>query len=534
MLARARTPWWLTADRLLPLALAAVTLAVFAPVVGLGWVDLDDDHNFLRNHAYRGLGATQLRWMLTAVVSGHWIPVTWLTHGLDYVLWGMNPAGYHLGNLLLHAVNAALVYVLARRLLALARPATTSDWLGASAAALFFALHPLRVESVAWITERRDVLAGLFYLLTLLAWLRFCAVDASARRRWYMLSLASFTLGLLSKSMVVSLPLVLLLLDVYPLRRLDSRAWRSAATRRVLLEKLPHATLATLTVVITSLTMRATLPVASLADFPVWARATTAAYGLVFYPWKTLAPLDLGPMYPRPAHVSLLEPRFLVAVLAVLAITVTLLAARRRWPAGLSAWLAYAIALAPVSGLVHAGPQLVADRFAYVPSLAFCLLVGGAVAAAAQRPWPVRLVPAMVALWIASLAVLTSSQLRIWRDTDTLFAYMLVLEPDCAWCHAQYGAVLGNGGDLERAIPHFRRAAALRPTSGHFQANAGRALLRTGRPAEALPYLERAVAAQPDNLTVRSNLGQALTEVGRPADAAPHLERVRAALGGSR
>jgi protein O-mannosyl-transferase len=528
MVARARTPSWITADLLLPLALATVTLAVFAPVIGHGWVDLDDDHNFLRNPHYRGLGASQLRWMLTAVVSGHWVPVTWLTHGLDHVLWGMNPAGYHLGNVLLHAANAALVYVLARRLLALAMPGTTSGWLGASTAALLFALHPLRVESVAWISERRDVLAGLFYLLTLLAWLRARAAEAPWRRRWYLLSLVSFVLGLLSKSMLVSVPLVLLVLEVYPLRRLDPRAWRSATTRRVLLETAPYFALALVALVVTSLTMRAAVPLTSLTDLPLWSRVAMAAHSLVFYPWKLLAPLDLRPMYPRPAHLSALEPRFLVAVLAVLAITVILVAARRRWPAGLSAWLAYAIALAPVSGLVHAGPQLVADRFAYMPSLAFCLLLGGAVSAAAQRPLPVRLVPALVALWIASLAVLTSSQLRIWRDTDTLFAYMLLLEPDCAWCHAQYGAVLGNGGDLERAIPHFRRAAALRPSSGQFQANAGLALLRTGRPVDALPYLERAVTAQPDNLAARAYLGQALTEVGRPADAAPHLERVRA------
>jgi protein O-mannosyl-transferase len=320
-------------------------------------------------------------------------------------------------------------------------------------------------------------------------------------------------------------PLVLLVLDVYPLRRLDPGAWRSAATGRVLLEKVPYAVLALVAVAITSLTMKATVPLTSLADLPLWARVTMAAHSLVFYPSKLLAPLDLRPMYPRPAHLSLLEPRFLVAVLAVVAITLVLLAARRRWPAGLSAWLAYAIALAPVSGLVHAGPQLVADRFAYVPSLAFCLLLGGAVTAAAQRPLPVRLAPALVAMWITSLAVLTSSQLRIWRDTDTLFTYMLMLEPDCAWCHAQYGAVLGNGGDLERAIPHFRRASALRPGSALFAANAGRALLRVGRPADALPYLEHAVATQPDNRAARLTLGQALTAVGRAADAAPHLER---------
>jgi tetratricopeptide (TPR) repeat protein len=399
--------------------------------------------------------------------------------------------------------------------------------LGAAAAALLFALHPLRVESVAWITERRDVLAGLFYLLTVLAWLRACEADGRSRRRWYLTSLALFALGLLSKAMLVSVPLVLLVLDVYPLRRLDPRAWRSAATRRVLLEKAPYLALAAVTVAVTSVAMMATVHVTSLSVRPPAARVAMAAYSLVFYPWKTLVPLDLRPMYATPAHVSLVEPRFLAAALAVLAITIALVVARRRWPAGLAAWLTYGIALAPVSGLVHAGPQLVADRFAYVPSLAFCLLLGAAVAASAQQALLARLVPALVAVWIASLAVLTSSQLQIWRDTDTLFAYTLAIDPDCAWCHAGYGVSLGNRGDLARAIPHFQRAAALRPTSGPFATNAGLALLRAGRAADALPYLEHAVTAQPDNVDARLRLGAALTEIGRPGDAALHLERAR-------
>jgi tetratricopeptide (TPR) repeat protein len=528
---RARTPWWLTADRLVPIALAALTLAVFAPAIDHGWLDYDDDQNFLRNPFYRGLGPTQLRWMLTAVVMGHWTPLTWLTHGLDYVLWGMEPAGYHLGNVLVHAANAALAYLLARRLLALTMPdAGPTPWrIGAAAAALLFALHPLRVESVAWITERRDVLAGLFYLLTVIAWLRAGAAgDDRTWRRWYLTSLALFALGLLAKSMVVSVPLVLLVLDVYPLRRLDPRAWRSAAARRVLLEKVPYLALAAIAVVVTSLTMRASMPVTSLAFYPPVARVAIAAHSLVFFPWKTLVPIDLRPMYEAPLQISPLAPRFLLAILAVVAITALLLVLRRRWPGGLAAWLAYAVALAPVSGLVHAGPQLVADRFAYVPSLALCLPVGAAVAAAVSRPRLFRLVPALVAVWIVSLTGLTWSQLRIWRDTDTLFTYTLAIDPDCAWCHAQYGSVLGNRGDLEGAIPHFLRVAALRPASFSGAANAGLALLRVGRPAEALPYLERAVATRPENADARHNLGLALVAVGRPADAAPHLERARA------
>ncbi len=518
-------------DLLAALALAAVTLVVFAPALGHGWLDYDDDQNFLRNPHYRGLGAAQLRWMLGGVIMGHWTPVTWLTHGVDYALWGMNPAGYHLGNILLHAGNAVLFFVLARRLLAAARPGVGAGplRLGALAAALLFALHPLRVESVAWITERRDVLAALFYLLSALAWLRSATTESAPRRRWYLASIALFALGLLSKSMLVSLPFVLLILDVYPLRRLDPRQWRAPAARRVLLEKVPYVVLAVAAVVITSQTMHATVRVTPLALYSPVARLAMAAYSLVFYPWKTLAPLDLVPMYELPVRVSPLEWPFLPALAVVAGVTVALVAARRRWPAGLAAWLAYAVTLAPVSGLIHAGPQIVADRFGYLPSLGLCLLIGGGVMVAASRPRLASVAPLVATAWIACLGAMTWWQVQVWRDTDTLFLYTLAVEPDCGWCHAQYGGTLGNRGDFVAAIPHLQRAADLRPHRGRDQAHAGQAYLRGGRAGDALPYLQRAVSLQPDNLDAVTYLGLALLEVGRAADAVPHLERARAA-----
>ena len=523
------------ADLLAVLALIAVTVVVFIPTVGHDWVDLDDNENFLGNPHYRGLGLAQLRWMVTGVRMGHWTPVTWLTHGLDYVLWGMNPTGYHLGNVLLHAVNAALVFLVARRLLGAAMPASgvAALRMGALAAALLFALHPLRAESVAWITERRDVLAGSFYLLTILAWLRAGTSEDGRRRRWYLLSLVLFVLGLLSKSMVVSLPLVLLVLDVYPLRRLNVGAWRTPAARRVLLEKAPYVALAVAMVVITSLTFRSHMRVTALETHPPAARVAMVAYSLAFFPWKTAVPLDLRPMYPLPARVSLLDAPFLPAALAVAGVTLVLVAVRRRWPAGLAVWVAYAVMLAPVSGLVHAGPQLVADRFGYLPSLGFCLLFGAGVAAAARRPSLARVVPVAAAVWLVCLAALTWSQLQIWRDTNTLFTYMLEMEPDCAWCHAQYGSTLGNRGRLDAALPHLIRAAELRPESFNNQANVGLAFLRVGRAAAAVPYLTMAVTLKPDYLDAVTNLGLALVAVDRAADALPYLERAAAARPGA-
>jgi Tfp pilus assembly protein PilF len=520
-------------DRLAALALAAATLALFSPALGHGWLDYDDDQNFLRNPHYRGLGFAQLRWMLSGVIMGHWTPVTWLTHGLDYVLWGMNPAGYHLGNLLLHGANAGLVYLLGRRLLAAALPAVGAARVraGALVAALLWALHPLRVESVAWITERRDVLAACLGLLAVLAWLRATSIEGRPGRGWYAASLALFVIGLLSKSMLVSLPLVLLVLDVYPLRRLHLGDGRTVRAR--LLEKAPFLALTCVIVAVTSLTMNATVRVTPLSLYGPDARVVMAAYSLAFYPWTTVAPLDLRPMYELPVTVSPLTLAFLGPTLIVAAVTVALVIARHRWPAGLAAWTTYALMLAPVSGLVHAGPQLVADRFSYLPIVPLCVLVGGVVTLGLGRPALARVVAVAAAAWITALAALTWSQVEVWRDTDTLFVYTLAVDPECAWCHAQYGGALGNRGDLTAAIPHLRRAVELRPHRPGYHANAGLALLRAGRAPESLPYLERAAAAQPGNLDAVTNLGLALVEVGRPADALPHLERARAARPGA-
>src|SRR5438132_2794902 len=232
---------------LVPLLVAFSTLAAFLPTLHNQFVAWDDGKNFLDNRHYRGLAWTHLRWMWTTH-GGHYIPLTWMTFGLDYLLWGMNPFGYHLTSLLLHAANAVVFFFVARRILTLALPGPSERGhalaVSAGVAALVFAIHPLRVESVAWVTERRDVLSGLFYLSTILMYLRACEREERGRG-WYWLSVAVFVCALLSKSMVVNLPVVLLILDVYPLRRLGgSIGWWSAPARRVYVEKIPFVLLA--------------------------------------------------------------------------------------------------------------------------------------------------------------------------------------------------------------------------------------------------------------------------------------------------
>lgn len=234
----------------LPAFVAFATFLAFLPALRNGFVNWDDEFNFLTNPYYRGLGWTQIKWMFGASSQyGHYIPLTWLTLGLDYMLWGMNPSGYHLTNLLLHCANAVIFFYASRRLLTLAaREHAGSDPTGldfsAVFSALFFSLHPLRVESVAWVTERRDVLSGFFYLLMVLFYLRACAEEREPQGpRWLRLSAAMFVLALLAKINGIALPLALLGLDIYPLRRLpgDARCWLAPDVRHVWLEKIPFS-----------------------------------------------------------------------------------------------------------------------------------------------------------------------------------------------------------------------------------------------------------------------------------------------------
>src|SRR5881397_3948808 len=288
---------------LAPVLIALVTFTAFLPALQNEFVAWDDDKNFLKNPHYRGLGWSHLRWMWTTFNLGHYIPLTWMTFGLDYLLWGLNPVGYHLTSLLLHAANAVVFFFVVRRILtrALPSPSERGHALAVSAgfAALVFAIHPLRVESVAWVTERRDVLSGLFYLLTILMYLR--ASERGARGQgWYWLSVAAFVCALLSKSMVVNLPVVLLILDAYPLRRLGGAiGWRSEPARRVYVEKIPFVLLAAAASAIAVMAQLSFHAALSVAQLSVPGRLAISAYGLSFYLWKMVVPVNLSPLYER-------------------------------------------------------------------------------------------------------------------------------------------------------------------------------------------------------------------------------------------
>lgn len=525
-----------TRRRLLLLALAVAPLVAFAPGLANDFLDWDDNLNFVTNPYYRGLGWSNLRWMLRATVTGHYIPVTWTTLGLDYLLWGMNPAGYHLTNLLLHALNTTIFALLAARLLRLARPRTgeAALWAGTATAALLFALHPLRAETVAWVTERRGLLSALFALLTVLTYVRMAATEGAPRRRWLATSVGCYALALASKAAVVPLPLVLLVLDAYPLGRLGSpwRPWATRDARRAWLEKVPYLLLAAAAAAVAVAVVHARHVFSPVASYPPAARLAMLAYTLAFYVTKTVAPVNLNPLYEVPERVSALDPRFLGAVAAVALLTASLWLMRRRWPAGPALWSAYALMLVPVSGLAQAGHQLVADRYSYLSCLPWALLLGAAVCAVLDGAAAGRLSPrvralalGVVAVWIAGLASLTWFQVQVWRDSETLWRYALELDPSCVLCHNNLGGGLANRGNPAAAIEHFQAGLALRPDDAGLRGNLGLALLTTGHAAESVGQLERALELNPADVEARLNLGVALAVIGRMAEASDQLRQ---------
>jgi tetratricopeptide (TPR) repeat protein len=517
------------------LSIALVTLAVFSPALWNGFVEWDDQINFLNNPHYRGLGWPELRWMFTTVLMGHWIPLTWLTFGMDYLVWGMNPGGYHLTNLLLHAVNASVFYLLALRLLTLATTGlgTTALRLGAAASALFFALHPLRAESVAWVTERRDVLSGLFFLFTVLTYLKACEAEGRGRRRWLAGSVGLYALSLSAKSIGITLPFVLILLDIYPLRRLgpDRRQWTAPEARVVWAEKLPYLLLALAAGGMALYAMTANSFLTPLETYSIPARVAMALYSLWFYLWKSLVPFGLSPLYELPAQVNPLEWRFLASAVAAGAITLGFFLFRRRWPAGLAVWVYYAITLAPASGIVHNGHQLANDRYSYLSCLGWALLVGlgvGAVVRAKEsamlRPALARFVAGGAALWFIGLGTLTWHQVQVWRDTDTLWRYALESDPNCSICRGNLGSYLANQGYPALAIEHLERALALRPDRPSNNGNLALALGNAGRISEAIGHFEKVLERRPNDVDARNNLAVALIHQGRPGEAIQHLK----------
>ena len=504
--------------RFIPIIVAICACVAYLPSLGGEFVTWDDNRNFLDNTAYRGLGLTQLAWMWSSTHMGHYVPLTWMTLGLDYVLWGMNPLGYHIQNVLLHGLNAALVYLLAARVFALAGVRSDGDdrnvW-PSVLAALVFAVHPLRVESVAWITERRDMLSLVWYLASALCYLRFVAQQSGGG--WYWASVGLFAMSLLSKATSMTLPAALVVLNVYPLRRIGGQVgYTTAPARRVVLELLPFAALA---MAAASVSIFALHPPAQLT-FPD--KLAVSAYSLAFYAWKTVWPTELAPLYEMPTALDPFAMRYVVSYVVVVALACATWLARRRWPGLAAALIALFLTMLPMLGVVQNGPQIAADRYTYHAAPIVGLLVGAAWARWTGPRIAVRLAAAGCVL--AALGAATWHQSGYWRTSETLWGRVLAVDSTSSIAQIAMGDLLIAQGRASEAAFHYGRGVQLDPDYAEGHNNLGVALARDGRFAEAVEHYRQATALDSTYVDALVNLGNALLRLGRPRDAVAEYE----------
>lgn len=501
----------------IPVIIAVCACLAYLPSLGGEFVTWDDNRNFLDNTAYRGLGLTQLAWMWTSTHMGHYVPVTWMTLGLDYVVWGMNPLGYHIQNVVLHGLNAALVFTLATRVFARAGVSADGDpgnvW-PSVVAALVFAVHPLRVESVAWITERRDMLSLMWYLTSVLCYLRFVAHEG---RRWYWVSVVLFVLSLLSKATSMTLPAALLVLNAYPLRRIGGQAgYTTPEARRVALELIPFGVLAAAAATASIFVLH---PPAQLT---LTEKIAVSAYSLAFYMWKTLWPTALAPLYEMPSRVDPAAARYLVSYALVIVGGTAAWAVRRRWPGVTAALAAFFLTMLPMLGVVQNGPQIAADRYTYHAAPILGLLIGAAWAHWRGPRLAVRL--AATGGVLAALGAATWHQSGYWRTSEQLWGRVLAVDSTSSIAQIAMGDLLIAEGRAGEAAVHYGRGVQFDPDYAEGHNNLGVALARDGRVAEAVDHYRQAIAIDSTYVDARVNLGNALLRLGRPREALENYE----------
>lgn len=498
------------------LALALVTFLLFSRAVDYGFIDYDDDSYVANNpHVQSGLKLDNVVWAFTTGYGGMWQPLTWCTYLIDAEVGGPAPRAYRLTNIALHVANALLLFA------ALASM-TSSLWRSAFVAALF-ALHPLRVQSVVWIAERKDVLSVFFWMLTLVAYYRYAG---RGRVRDYVLVVLTFVLGLLSKPMLVSLPFVLLLLDFWPLGRLGGE--RGERWTRLVLEKIPLVALAAASAVVTVVVQHASGALGLTFDLPLSARLGNAVVAPVSYLGKMLWPVNLSVFYPHPGDE--LSPGA-VAASGALVLAVTALAIRlaRHRPYLAVGWFWYLISLAPVSGVIQTGAHGTADRFTYVPLVGVFIMIawgaGSLVPLRTARARAMLVVPAAGIL--IALAAICWRQIGYWRDSETLFRRGLEVTRKNDVLLYNLGVVLAGRGRLDEAAERFSEALRIQPGNVLARYNLGLARQLQGRKDEAVRHYLEAIRYDPRFPKPRNAYGAILLDQGMTRKA---LEQFEAAV----
>ncbi len=521
-------------DIFIPAIILLLTVLAFLPMLQNDFVNWDDFDTLVTNSRYQGLGLEQLRWMFTTFFLGHYQPLTWLTWSLDYLLWGKEPFGFHLTNLLIHGANAVLFYFVSRRLLQLAFGNLADNQrmnlsLAAAFAALAFALHPLRVESVAWITERRDVLSANLLFWTLICYLRATTVQETdfVQRRWMAGALLFYVLSLFAKATGMTLAIVLGILDVYPLRRLSGNPthWLGASARKVFLEKIPFLALGIMFATIALFAQEYAGALSRLEAYPVPRRLAQVFYGILFYVWKTLLPLGLSPfyqLYPKPNIFDPLDRPFVISAILVVVVTGGLFLLRKRWPAPLTAWACYIVFLSPVLGLAQSGPQFVADRYSYLSCLSWAVLAGAGLLYALRRRAQATVVDetfwttmAPAGLVLVVLGLMTWGQTKIWYNSESLWRRAVAVNPQSTRAQAYLANILKTQNRFPEAVDHYEQALRIDPDYTEIHYNLAQALAGLNKLDLAIDHLRKYMEKTPPSALTHVDMGAFLRRQGK-------------------
>lgn len=495
------------------LLLVVATLALYNPVNRHPFVNYDDDRYITENpHVHNGLTWRTITWAFTATEQGNWHPLTWLSHALDYQLFHQNPAGHHFTSLLIHAANAVLLFLF---LMYATRRLGPSLFVAA-----LFALHPINVESVAWVAERKNVLCTFFFFATLIA---YCWYARQPDWRRYLVFAGLFVLGLMSKPMVITLPFVLLLLDYWPLGRI--RGGRADATAaplsKLVVEKLPLIALSAASAVITMQAQRAGGAMRSTAQFSLAVRLENAVMAYAMYLWKMIWPSHLSPIYPHPGD-SLAGWQVGTSALVLLAVTAVALKFRARRYL-LTGWLWFLGTLVPVIGLVQVGDQAMADRYAYIPLVGIFIMIAWRIADLAdskQIGLVVRVIPAACVLLALSFA--TNRQLGYWSSNYDLWTHAVAVTGRNFIAQDNLGGALLWLGKTDEAYLHFQAAAEINPLDPMSRSNLGAYLQEHGHMAEAIEKYNRVITLTSDPgllAATYANLGAAYRKLGEDEKA---------------
>jgi len=500
--------------------IAGITFLLYLPALQNNFVNWDDNINVYENINIRSIDIAFLKWVFSSEFPGLWHPFTMFSFAIDYALWGLNPLGFHLTNILLHTINTALVFFVVARLIRVS--SKQNSLIAAAVTALLFGIHPLHVESVAWITERKGILCTFFYLLTLLSYFKYAFTDTKRKRfTYYIFSIFLFLLALLSKPMAVSLPIVLLILDFYPLKRLSIGKGFNA---KALIEKLPFFIL---TVVFSLIAISAqgkagALP--TLEQYPIDLRILNAINSYITYLGKMILPLNLAPYYPFPFRLTLFHPIFIISLIVFTTITLlSVLTLKRDKPFLFTLWLYYIITLIPVIGIIKVGRFAMADRYAYFPSLAPFLLTGIGIGAifniSSKKAAQISIISVLVIL-SGVLMNMTYRQIDVWKDSITLWSHQIELFPGrVAVAYYNRGFAYDDRGDYQKAIKDYNTAISIDPKSVISYNNRGAAYIKIGNHQEAIKDYSMAISLNSKYAEAYNNRGFAYSSLDNHQEA---------------